>query len=273
MDDQQKKRILKDTFNTVSTGYDGPALRFFTASALHMAGLLGLKGDEQVLDVACGTGNAALAISSKLPRGKVTAVDFSSGMLAQARQKAATRKVGNIEFHEQDMQALSFPDDSFDVATCAFGIFFVEDMDSQLARIASAIKPGGRVMIANFEESYFSPLKELFASRIQAYGVTLPPPAWKRIANVAGCRELFEKAGLADITVHQKNVGYYLTSADQWWDVVWNAGYRRLVAQLSPTDQARFKEEHLREVEALQTEKGILLDVGVLYTVGTKGKA
>ena len=61
-------------------------------------------------------------------------------------------------------------------------------------------------------------------------------------------------------------------SAGEWWDIVWNAGFRRLVAQLSQKDQERFKREHLEEVGTLRTDKGIWLDVGVLYTVGTKVK-
>ena len=59
MDEQQRKTMLKETFNTVSEGYDKKALRFFPDSARHMAALLGLRGDERVLDVACGTGNAS----------------------------------------------------------------------------------------------------------------------------------------------------------------------------------------------------------------------
>jgi ubiquinone/menaquinone biosynthesis C-methylase UbiE len=272
MDEQQRSALLKETFDTVSNGYDNRALRFFQDSARHMASLLALRGDEHVLDVACGTGNAALAISRSLPNGRVTAVDFSSGMLDQARRKAEALGVRNIEFLERDMQALGFRA-QFDAALCAFGIFFVEDMDRQLAHIASSVKPGGRVMISNFQEDYFHPLKELFAARIQAYGVTLPPQTWKRIANEAGCRELFDKAGLENVTVDRKNVGYYLDDAGQWWDVVWNAGLRRMVAQLSPPDRERFKEEHLKEVDALRTRDGIRLDVGVLYTTGTRVKA
>src|SRR5574337_695825 len=98
MDEQQRKAMLKETFNTVSGGYDGGALRFFPESAKHMASILRMHGDEHVLDVACGTGHAALAIGRMLPRGRVTAVDFSSGMLEQARRKAASLNVDNVEF-------------------------------------------------------------------------------------------------------------------------------------------------------------------------------
>ena len=106
MDKQDIKIILKETFDTVSGGYDNAALRFFPASAEHMASLLGLRGNERGLDVACGTGHAALAAARLLPRGRVTAVAFSSGMLDQAPQQAASLDVRNVEFGERDMEAL-----------------------------------------------------------------------------------------------------------------------------------------------------------------------
>jgi ubiquinone/menaquinone biosynthesis C-methylase UbiE len=270
MDEQQMKALLKETFDNVSGGYDGKALRFFPASAGNMAELLKLSGGEHVLDVACGTGHASVAVAARLPSGKVTAVDFSTGMLEQARRKAASLNLCNIEFLERDMQHLGFNGSHCDVAICAFGIFFVEDMETQLSHIASAVRPGGRVMISSFVDGYFQPQRDIFLARIGTYGVQTPAQAWKRVSDDAGCRRLFEQVGLTNVSVETKNVGYYLTSADEWWDIVWNAGFRRLVARLSPQDQERFKKEHLEEIGALRTDKGIWLDVGVLYTMGTK---
>jgi ubiquinone/menaquinone biosynthesis C-methylase UbiE len=235
-----------------------------------MAAIFELRGDEHVLDVACGTGHASLAVARRLPKGRVTAVDFSPAMLEEARRKAASLKADNVTFLEGDMQDLGFPHDHFDAAVCAFGIFFALDMDAQLARIVSAIRPGGRIMITNFQENYFHPLEELMGKRLASYGVQPPPQTWKRIATEAGCRELFEKAGLADIRVEKKNVGYYLNGVEQWWDIIWNAGFRRMVSQLNPEKQEEFKREHLQEVEELKTKDGIWLDVGVLYTSGRK---
>ena len=271
MTEQQYKTTLKETFDAVSAGYDGTALRFFPRSAENIAELLGLRGDERVLDVACGTGHASFAIASSLPKGRITAVDLSSGMLEQARKKAAALAVRNVEFIERDMQELGFPGPLFDAAVCAFGIFFVEDMDAQLARIAATVKSGGTVLITSFQEDYFQPLRTMFFARIETFGVRQPPPAWKRTADATGCRQLFEKAGLRNVRVETRNVGYHLSGREEWWDIVWNAGFRRLVTQLSRQDQERFKQEHLAEIATLQTDRGIWLDTGVLYTVGTKG--
>ena len=98
----------------------------------------------------------------------------------------------------------------------------------------------------------------------------MPPQTWKRISSEKSCIQLFEYAGLTNITVTRENMGYYLDSAQQWWDIVWNGGFRRMVSQLSTHDQERFKREHLDEVESLRIRDGIWLDVGVLFTCGKK---
>lgn len=270
LDEQHRRTLLRDTFNAVSAGYDIRALRFFSESAKYLAACLYLRGDEKVLDVATGTGHAALAVAARIPRGRVTGADFSPGMLEQARSKAAALDIRNVDFIERDMQNLALSAGSFDAAVCGFGIFFVENMAGLLTHIASMVRPGGEVAVSTFQEGYFGPLKDLLVKRLMNYGVQLPPQTWKRVATEAGCRNLFDQAGLRNARVVQKNVGYFLPDAEAWWDVIWNAGYRRMVSQLSPSDQERFRQEHLHEVAALATPEGIWLDVGVLFTVSRK---
>lgn len=264
------KKLLKDTFDAVSSGYDSKALRFFPDSARFLAENLCLGGGEQVLDVACGTGNASFAVAACLPGGHVIGIDFSSGMLEQARRKAASANIGNVEFLETDMHDLEFPDGHFDAAICSFGIFFAKDMDAQLARIVSAVKPGGTIAISGFQEDLFHPLTELFFGRLSSYGIQQPALDWKRIASKERCREFFKKAGIGDVRVKQENMGYFLDSPEEWWEVIWNAGFRRLVSGMPPDQLEQFRREHLDEVEALRSSEGIWLNVGVLFSFGTK---
>lgn len=267
MDDTQQ-RIIRETFDTVAEVYDSPALRFFSASAEHMASRLDLRGDERVLDVACGTGHVSLAVARRVPRGSVTAVDFSPAMLARARSKVAAAGLTNVDFVEADMRTLPWAR-AHDAAVCAFGIFFVDDMEAQLARIAATVKPGGVVMLSNFRHDYMEPLRSLMLERLRSFGVEAPPQHWQRIAHHQGCRALFQAARLDDVEVEEQDEGYVLGRAEEWWEVIWNAGFRRLLVRLPPADQARFKAEHLAEIETLRTPHGIRMSVPVLFTRGT----
>jgi ubiquinone/menaquinone biosynthesis C-methylase UbiE len=263
-----QKRMIKNAFDAVAEGYDSPSLRFFVSGAAHMADGLGLRGDEQVLDVACGTGHASVALARRLPRGHVTALDFSPAMLAQARAKAEAAGLGGaIDFVEGDMQALPW-ERRFDVATCCFGIFFVEDMDAQLARIARTVKANGRVAISTFARDYMEPMRSLLMERARRHGVEPPPQTWLRIADAEGCRGFFTEAGLVDVAVRMEDVGYCLSGSEQWWEIVWNAGFRRLISRIPTPEQARFKAEHLTEIEELCTRDGLALPVPVLFTTG-----
>ena len=268
MNEHERQQKIQQTFNIVAEGYDNPGLRFFVTSAQQMAHCLNLHEAEHLLDVATGTGNNALVLAQHLPQGYVTGVDFSEGMLAQARKKAQQMNIANAELIEMNMQSLRFPDHHFDAAVCGFCIFFVEDMKNQLQHIASKVKPGGKVAISCFYGTAFLPLSDLFFIRLEKFGIEKPPVGWKKISTEEKSIALCASANLDDIWVVRKNMGYYLRDANDWWDVIWFAGFRGLVNQLSPDNLEKFKQMHLQEIQNLATQDGIWLDVEVLFTVG-----
>jgi ubiquinone/menaquinone biosynthesis C-methylase UbiE len=80
----------------------------------------------QVLDVASGTGEPAISLGERVGfGGHVSALDISSDLLEIARRRAQQRGLENVSFHQGDVHQLPFPDYSFDLATCRFGMMFV----------------------------------------------------------------------------------------------------------------------------------------------------
>lgn len=267
--EQNVKEFYRNTFNTVAAGYDHRALRFFAESGARMPGYLGLQGDEHVLDCATGTAATAMALAAVLPTGRVTGIDFSEKMLARARGKFAAAGLTNVELREMDMQQLAFADGHFAGATCSFALFFVTDMEEQLRHMAAKVKKGGRVVISTFSENSFSPLVGIFFSCLERYGITPSTMTWKRVATPEQCAALFAGAGFHTVTVDQVACGYFLESPEEWWQIVWNGGFRGLVQQLSEEDRQRFQAEHLAELAGLGGEQGLWMEMGILYTVGT----
>ena len=122
----EQKRRLAATYNLASAGYDQEAVRFFPLCANRLVELIGLQPGQCVLDVATGTGVAAIAAARSVgPAGHVVGVDIATDMLEQARRKIEAAQLTNIEFHEEDAEHLSYTENSFDAVICAFGIFFL----------------------------------------------------------------------------------------------------------------------------------------------------
>ncbi|MEN8136025.1 MAG: class I SAM-dependent methyltransferase [Thermodesulfobacteriota bacterium] len=269
MNEQEIKEFFKNTFNTVADGYDSPALRFFQESAVRLPAYLGLQGDEHVLDIATGTGAGVMALAASLPYGRVTGIDFSEKMLSRAGRKITEQGLVNVELHEMDMQNIAFPDRHFDAASCCFALFFIEDMQEQLRHIASKVREGGKVIITSFYKTSFSPPVDVFFSCLERYGIEPPNMTWKRVATTKKCTSLFEEAGLKNVAVDRVDSGYALNSPEEWWQIVWNGGFRGLVAQLDEEDLARFRKEHLAEISDLANGDGIRIEMGIIYSVGT----
>lgn len=264
------KAFIKKTFNGVAGGYDHPAMRFFPKSAEYFISCLNLSGDETVLDVATGTGWVALALARQLTSGSVTGIDLSDGMLEIAKRKSDEMGISNALFKEMDMQKISFPENTFSDAVCAFGIFFVKDMCGLVSHIASRIKPDGRFIASTFYENSFSPFSDKLFSRLEVYGVKIPEMPWLNVAREEQCVTLFEQAGLKDVSCEKVYSGYYLKDASEWWNIAWNGGYRGLINQLPPEELETFRDDHLKEIETLSTSEGIYMDMSILYTAGRK---
>ncbi len=117
------------------------------------ANLAHIQPGEQVLDVGCGTGTLAMEVARRVGRtGRVVGVDPGTEQIARARSKAARRHVP-IEFHLGVIEHLAFPDQTFDVVFSTLMMHHLPDSLKRqgLAEIARVLKPGGRLVIADFK--------------------------------------------------------------------------------------------------------------------------
>src|SRR5947209_14729216 len=111
-----------------------------------------IQPGEQVLDVGCGTGTLAMEVARLVGRaGRVAGVDPGTQQIARARAKAARRHVP-IEFQIGVIEQLPFPDSTFDVVLSTLMMHHLpKSLKRQgLAEIARVLKPGGRLVIADF---------------------------------------------------------------------------------------------------------------------------
>jgi len=102
---------------------------------------------ERVVDVGCGTGNAALLAAATGAR--VTGVDPATRLLEVARQRAADDGL-DVEFLPGDAAALPLPDASADLILSVFGVIFAPDPAAAIAEMARVLAPAGRIVITSW---------------------------------------------------------------------------------------------------------------------------
>lgn len=99
---------------------------------------------DMVVDVACGTGDVAFECE-KVGVPLVTGLDYSPGMIAEAKRKAAKRN-SEVFFIEGDAMEMPFDDDRADAATISFGMRNLPDYAAGVKEMARIVKPGGKVI-------------------------------------------------------------------------------------------------------------------------------
>lgn len=109
-----------------------------------------ISAGQLVLDVACGSGNVAIAAARR--HAHVVGIDYVPMSLERARERAAAERFA-IEFQEADAEALPFPDASFDVVLSAFGVMFVPDQEKAASELVRVCRPGGKIGLANWTPS------------------------------------------------------------------------------------------------------------------------
>jgi ubiquinone/menaquinone biosynthesis C-methylase UbiE len=99
----------------------------------------------RVLDVATGAGHTAAAVAPSV--AQVVAIDIAPAMLERTRELAAKRGLRNVTTALMDVEALEFPDESFDVVTCRIAPHHFIDIDRAVCEIARVLRAGGAFIV------------------------------------------------------------------------------------------------------------------------------
>ncbi|MFC4604642.1 class I SAM-dependent methyltransferase [Rhodococcus kronopolitis] len=141
--------------------------RYLRPAALAAVEAAAVAPGDRVVDVATGTGNAALLAAER--GGKVVGVDFEPALLRLAAER--TRNAGiEVEWLCADLDALPLPDRSADVVLSVFGVMYAADHAIAARELARVAAPGARVVLASWVPGSLMPAMGQILSEY------LPPP-------------------------------------------------------------------------------------------------
>lgn len=158
-------------------GNFGEVAVFTTMTAGHLVRFAGVKSGQTLLDVGCGTG--VVAITAALKGAKVTGLDLTPELLAQAKASAPIANV-NVDWKEGDAESLPFGDASFDVVLSQFGHMFAPRPDVAIREMLRVLKPGGRIAFATWPPDTFVGRAFMLSGKYvpPPPGATSPPVMW-----------------------------------------------------------------------------------------------
>ncbi len=179
-----------------------------------------VKTTDVVLDVACGTGDLAIAFGAARAE-RVIGVDFSQAMLARAADKAAGRPELPLNWIGGDALRLPIAEASVDIVSIAFGLRNVSDPAAAISEFARVLRPGGRLMILEFTTPanpliraayhvYFHhvmPHTASWISRDAARAYRYLPRSVTTFAGSAGITGMMRRAGLQVVSVEPVTFG------------------------------------------------------------------
>jgi demethylmenaquinone methyltransferase/2-methoxy-6-polyprenyl-1,4-benzoquinol methylase len=162
-----KKEQVAAMFNAISPKYD--ALNRILSAGIDQSWRrktlreIRATGALNLLDVATGTADLALALAKGIPGSRVVGVDISSGMLEVGRSKVRANDLeGRVRLDLGDGEQLPYEESSFGAVTVAFGVRNFENLEQGLRDMRRVLEPGGTLAVLEFSQPTAWPLRSFY---------------------------------------------------------------------------------------------------------------
>jgi ubiquinone/menaquinone biosynthesis C-methylase UbiE len=234
----------------------------------------------QVLDVASGTGEPAISLAERIgPGGHVSAVDLSPDLLEIAARRARQRALENVSFHQGDAHKLPFPENTFNLATCRFGVMFFADVNQALRELYRVVKPGARACFAAwgpFEQPYWQSTMGVVVKHVGAPAIAPGSEDPFRFAMPGSLSAALQKAGFGSVKEETRKLPWWWPGEPaELWEYAKgvSAPFRALLERVPEEKWPAINSEIVSAIRKYADEDGVHFEAEVVMASGEKARS
>lgn len=231
------------------------------------------KLGDKVLDIATGTGTIAFYTAKSVgPKGSVTGIEISKGMLNRCNEKLKESGLNNLTFLYADAEDLNFAPNSFDRIYCSSALYWMTNPLAALRHWFELLKPGGQLGFNAWPDNLFI-WGDGARQALRKYGVNFT--IHEVTGSVEKTRALVELAGFSNVQIHEVKNGQYIEVGSGRWiplklDDYTPGQYPNPISNVSEEILRLAQEDYEAEVRKRTTEHGIWLDTTMYYVYGQR---
>ncbi len=231
----------------------------------------------RVLDLASGTGEPAISLAARVgSQGHVTALDLSADLLAIADQRARSRGLTNFSTRQADAHDIPFADQTFDLATCRFGVMFFADCERALRELHRVLKPEARACFlawGPFDQPYWSSTMAVVHKHVG--GPLLAPggPDMFRFAEPNCLSQALREAGFHEVEEETKTLPWtWPGPPEEVWEYAQSVStpFRPLLERVPPEKWNEIHAEAHTSIEKYFDGQSVKFGVTVVLASGRK---
>jgi ubiquinone/menaquinone biosynthesis C-methylase UbiE len=191
---------------------------------------------NRILETAAGTGIVTRALSEAVPQAQIVATDLNPVMIEFATERVRSERVA---FQRADAQALPFPDGSFDLVVCQFGVMFFPDKVRANREALRVLGAGGRYLLVSFDRLELNPVPKAAENAVAALFPEDPPQYMERgpfsYADPALIEHDLMAAGFTDIQIETVALSSRVSASDAAQGLVLGSPFRSEIERRDPS--------------------------------------
>jgi ubiquinone/menaquinone biosynthesis C-methylase UbiE len=257
-------------WDAIAETYGQDVMHFFARYSEEALRIVAPDRSAHILDIGSGPGTLTFVAAPRVAR--VSAVDFSSGMVDEVRRRAEREGIANVDAQVMDAQSLTFGESTFHAAFSMFAFMFFPDRARAFREMRRVLRPEGKALVGTWAPIERRPFMQVGFESLAEALPELPPMPKGDLQQPDSCIKEMTNGGFRGVTTHTFTASVRVESAERYLQLMERSGapFAALRKKLGGEAWSRAYERLLDAVRRRLPEGGTDLSAEAIFSVGVR---